>query len=71
MSRKPSLGDNIAIAKLQIARRLRRGEPIPEGLAKYLGDLLAKAQRNDFGRLQNATRRGELRAGHIPNHEGT
>jgi hypothetical protein len=61
MSRKPSLGDNIAIAKLQIARRLRRGEPIPAGLAKNLADLLAKAQRNYFGRLQNARRRGELR----------
>jgi hypothetical protein len=55
------LGNNIAIAKLQIARRLRRGEPIPDGLAKNLADLLAKAQRNDFGRLQNARRRGELR----------
>jgi hypothetical protein len=61
MSRKPTLGDNIAIAKLQVARRLRRGEPIPPGLAKNLGDLLAKAQRNDFGRLQNARRRAELR----------
>jgi hypothetical protein len=61
MSRKPTLGDNIAIAKLQVARRLRRGEPIPFGLAKNLSDLLAKAQRNDFGRLQNARRRGELR----------
>ena len=61
MSRKPSLGDNIAIAKLQVARRLRRGEPIPDGLAKNLADLLAKAQRNDLGRLQNMRRRGELR----------
>ena len=61
MSRKPSLGDNIAIAKLQVARSLRRGEPIPAGLAKNLADLLAKAQRNDFGRLKNARRRGELR----------
>ena len=61
MSRKPTLGDNIAIAKLQVARRLRRGEPIPDGLAKNLTDLLAKAQRNDFGRLQNMRRRGELR----------
>jgi hypothetical protein len=61
MSSKPSLSDNIAIAKLQIARRVRRGEPIPDGLAKNLADLLAKAQRNDFGRLQNARRRGELR----------
>ena len=61
MSRKPTLGDNIAITKLQVARRLRRGEPIPDGLAKYLGDMLAKAQRNDFGRLQNMRRRGELR----------
>jgi hypothetical protein len=61
MSRRPSLGDNIATAKLQVARRLRRGEPVPGGLAKYLGDLLAKAQRNDFGRLQNMRRRGELR----------
>jgi hypothetical protein len=61
MSRKPSLGDNIAIAKLQVARRLRRGEPIPACLAKNLADLLAKAQRNDFGRLQNKRKRGELR----------
>ena len=61
MSRKPSLGDNIAIAKLQVARRLRRGEPVPAGLAKNLADLLAKAQRNDFGRLQNMRRRRELR----------
>ena len=61
MSRKQTLGDNIAIAKLQVARRMRRGEPIPAGLAKNLADLLVKAQRNDFGRLQNMRRRGELR----------
>jgi len=61
VSRKLPLRDSIAITKLQIARRLRRGEPIPDGLAKNLADLLAKAQRNDFGRLQNARRRGELR----------
>jgi hypothetical protein len=61
VSRKQTLGDNIAIAKLQVARRLRRGEPIPPGLAKNLADLLTKAQRNDFGRLQNMRRRGELR----------
>jgi hypothetical protein len=61
MSRKPTLGDNIAIAKLQIARRLRRGEPIPPGLSQNLGDLLRKAQRNRLGELQNQRRRGELR----------
>jgi hypothetical protein len=61
MSRKPTLGANIAIAKLRVARRLRRGERIPAGLAKNLADLLAKAQRNDFGRLQNMRKRGELR----------
>jgi hypothetical protein len=61
MNRKPTLGDNIAIAKLQVARRLRRGEPIPDSLARNLADLLRKAQRNDFGRLQNLRKRGELR----------
>jgi hypothetical protein len=61
MSRKQTLGDNIAIAKLQVARRLRRGEPIPAGLAQNLADLLAKEQRNRLGQLQNMRRRGELR----------
>ena len=61
MSRKQTLGDNIAIAKLQVARRLRRGEPIPDGLAQNLAALLGKEQRNRLGQLQNARRRGELR----------
>jgi len=60
VSRKPTLGDNIAIAKLQVARRLRSGAAVPPGLAQNLADLLRKAQRNRFGELQNARKRGEL-----------
>ena len=62
MSKKPTLGDHIAIAKFgQIARRLRRGAPVPAGLAQNLADLLWKAQRSRLGELQNMRKRGELR----------
>jgi hypothetical protein len=69
MSKKQTLGANIAIAKLQIARCLRRGAPVPAGLAQNLADLLRKEQRNRFGQLQNMRKRGELRGSDpAPNH---
>jgi hypothetical protein len=61
MSRKLRLGENISTVQRKIAGRLHRGEPIPPALAKNLGDLLAKDQRNRLGELQNARKRGELR----------
>jgi hypothetical protein len=60
MSRKPTLGTHILEANRKIARCLHKGEPVPPALAKNLADLLAKEQRNRFGQLQNARRRGEL-----------
>jgi hypothetical protein len=60
MSRKQTLGANISDVNRKIARLLRRGESVPPALAKNLADLLAKEQRNRFGQLQNARRRGEL-----------
>jgi hypothetical protein len=61
MSRKQTLGDNIQIAKLKIARCLRKGEAVPPGLAQNLGALLLKEQRSRLGQLQNMRKRGELR----------
>jgi hypothetical protein len=61
MSRKQTLGVHIANVNLSIARHLHRGAPVPPGLAQALADLLRKEQRNRFGQLQNARKRGELR----------
>jgi hypothetical protein len=58
---KSQHGKHVANIQRKIARHLNKGEAVPPGLAKNLADLLAKAQRNDFGRLQNARRGGELR----------
>jgi hypothetical protein len=61
MSRKQTLGSHISHVNRQIARHLNRSQPVPPGLAQALADLLKKAQRNRFGELQNARKRGELR----------
>jgi len=70
MSKRQTLGDNIAVAKLQVARRLRRGAPVPPGLAQNLADLLRKSQRQRLGQLQNMRKRGELRGCDCPPNPG-
>jgi hypothetical protein len=54
-------GKHVADIQRKIARRLHRGERVPEGLAQHLGALLLKEQRGRFGQLQNMRRRGEIR----------
>ncbi len=70
MSRKSYHATNLVNLQRSIARHLHRGEPVPPGKAQALASLLAKEQRSRLGQLQNMRRRGELRAGHIPNLEG-
>ena len=67
---KSQHGTHVANVQRKIARHLNRGEAVPPGLAQNLAALLLKEQRSRLGQLQNMRRRGELRAGHIPNHEG-
>jgi hypothetical protein len=67
---KSQHGKHVADIQRKIARRLHRGEAVPPGLAQALAALLAKDQRTRLGQLQNARRRGELRAGYLPSLEG-
>jgi hypothetical protein len=61
MSRKLPLGIRISQVNRSIARHLHKGAPVPPRLAQHLAALLAKEQRNRFGQLQNARKRGEPR----------
>jgi hypothetical protein len=67
---KSQHGKHVAAVQRKIARYLNRGEAVPPGLGQALAALLWKEQRSRLGQLQNMRRRGELRAGHLPNHEG-
>jgi hypothetical protein len=58
---KSQHGKHVADIQRKIARHLHKGEPVPPGLARHLGDLLLKEQRGCFGQLQNMRRRGDLR----------
>jgi hypothetical protein len=60
MSRKSQHGAYVMAVQLKIARLRRRGEPVPDGLAKALANLLWKEQRARLGQLSNMRRRGEL-----------